>query len=236
MKLLALWSPPRCRSTAFWRMVAERRDFVAIHEPFCHLVNYGHSEVAKHIVHTEEQVIAQLSVAAQVRPVFFKDCTLYAYPAVLADATFLRRCIHTFLIRDPRDVIPSHYAMNPNVSRDEIGFSHLYTLYEAVRAATGNDPTILDADDLVARPDTVVRAWCARVGINHRPESLNWAPGDRPEWSDGGDWHSEVRISTGLRRGSRRYPETVMNNPTLATYLDHQLPYYDDLRRRRIRD
>jgi hypothetical protein len=217
-------------------MIAERGDFVAIYEPFCHLVSYGHSEVAGHIVHTEEQVIAQLSATAQVRPVFFKDCTPYAYPAVLADAAFLRRCVHTFLIRDPRDVIASHYAMKPGVLRDEIGFSHLYTLYEAVRAATGTDPVVLDADDLVARPGTVVRAWCARMGINHRPKSLNWAPGDRPEWSNRGDrdWHSEVRISTGLHCGSRRYPETVKNNPTLVTYLDHHLPYYEDLWRRRV--
>jgi hypothetical protein len=217
-------------------MMAERGDFVAIHEPFCHLANYGHSEVAGHIVHTEEQVIVQLSAAAQVRPVFFKDVTPYSYPAVLADATFLRRCVHTFLIRDPRDVIASHYAKNPGMTRDHIGFTHLYTLYEAVRTATGTDPVVLDADDLVARPETVLPAWCARMGINHRPKSLNWAPGDRPEWSDAGGWHSEVRISTGLHSGSRRYPDTVENNPTLATYLDHHLPYYNDLWRRRVLD
>jgi hypothetical protein len=39
--LLALWSPPRCRSTAFWRMLAERGDLAAFHEPFWQLADQG---------------------------------------------------------------------------------------------------------------------------------------------------------------------------------------------------
>jgi hypothetical protein len=32
--VLMLWSSPRSRSTAFFRMMAERGDFTAVHEPF----------------------------------------------------------------------------------------------------------------------------------------------------------------------------------------------------------
>lgn len=236
MTMLALWSPPRCRSTAFWRMVAERGDFVALHEPFCHLANFGQSKIAGHTVHTEDQVIAALSSIARVRPVFFKDCTPYAYRTVLADKAFLCRTVHTFLVRDPREVIASHYALNPGVTLDEIGFAHLHTLYETVRAATGTAATVLDANDLVTRPEKTVRAWCARVGIDYRPESLTWTPGDRPEWSDAGAWHGQVRASGGLRHATSTYQDTVENNSTLAAYLDYHLPYYEDLWRLRLQD
>lgn len=83
---------------------------------------------------------------------------------------------------------------------DEIGFARLYALYDAVRAATGTEPIVLDAADLVTQPEAVVRAWCARVGIDYRAESLTWAPGGRPEWSDTARWHADVATSAGLHR------------------------------------
>lgn len=118
---------------------------------------------------------------------------------------------------------------------DEIGFARLYALYDAVRAATGTEPIVLDAADLVTQPEAVVRAWCARVGIDYRAESLTWAPGGRPEWSDTARWHADVATSAGLHRATRTYHDTVDNHPVLAAYLDHHLPYYQDLRQRRLR-
>lgn len=235
MLMLALWSPPRCRSTAFWRMVTERGDFTAVHEPFYQLADRGSVEVAGRTVHTEDELIAALGALAQIRPVFFKETTEYVYPAVLADEAFLRRTTHTFLIRDPHEAIPSYYALDPEVTLEEIGFARLYTVYAAVRAATDAEPVVLDTDDLVTRPEAVVRAWCAQVGIDYRAESLTWTPGDRPEWSHTARWHVDVSRSTGLHCTTRSYPDTVHNNPILASYLDYHLPYYQDLRRRRLR-
>ncbi len=39
--ILMLWSSPRSRSTAFFRMMAERGDFTAVHEPFSYLAQFG---------------------------------------------------------------------------------------------------------------------------------------------------------------------------------------------------
>jgi len=164
--LLALWSPPRCRSTAFWRMVTERGDFATFHEPFVHLTEHGQVDLAGRTVRTEAELIAALSTVASTRPVFFKDTTDHVYPAVLADEAFLRRTTHTFLIRHSREAIPSHYAVHPRGTLEEIGFARLRALYDVVTAATGNQPVVVDAGDLVTRPEAVVRAWCARVGID----------------------------------------------------------------------
>src|SRR5690242_19337971 len=42
--LLMLWSAPRSRSTAFFRMMIERGDFTAVHEPFSYLAEFGYAE------------------------------------------------------------------------------------------------------------------------------------------------------------------------------------------------
>jgi hypothetical protein len=44
---LMLWRVPRSRSTAFFRMMAERGDFTVVHEPFSYLVMHGHTDVGR---------------------------------------------------------------------------------------------------------------------------------------------------------------------------------------------
>ena len=39
-----LWSAPRARSTAFFRMMIERGDFTGVHEPFSYLAEFGYAE------------------------------------------------------------------------------------------------------------------------------------------------------------------------------------------------
>jgi len=41
-----LWGTPRSRSTAFFRMMAERGDFTVVHEPFSYLAEFGYTDVA----------------------------------------------------------------------------------------------------------------------------------------------------------------------------------------------
>jgi hypothetical protein len=44
--LLMLWASPRSRSTAFFRMMAERGDFTMVHEPFSYLAEFGYASIA----------------------------------------------------------------------------------------------------------------------------------------------------------------------------------------------
>jgi len=45
MPVLALWSAPRARSTAFFRSMLARGDLLALHEPFEGLMYFGDTEV-----------------------------------------------------------------------------------------------------------------------------------------------------------------------------------------------
>ena len=231
-RLLVLWSAPRSRSTAFERMMAQRGDFDVLHEPFSHVADYGSTTVGGREVRSEPELLAALRTVPG--PTFLKDTTDFHYPAVLADAGFLRGATHTFLIRHPREAIASHYKLNPRLGRDEVGFAWLYEIFAAARAATGVVPVVIDSDDLVDRPAQTVQRYCERVGIPPRPEALSWQPGMAAGWQRSERWHRDTSGTTAFSPTRTEYESTVDNSPVLAGYLDHHLPYYERLREHRL--
>ncbi|MGW5271525.1 sulfotransferase-like domain-containing protein [Streptomyces sp. NPDC004044] len=233
--VLALWSAPRCRSTAFARMMTERNDRVVVHEPFSRVTDFGEVEVGDRVARSEQDVLAALGAIATERPVFFKDTTDFHYPALLADETFLAAATHTFIIRDPAEAIASHHALNPDLGRDGIGFARLYEIFTAVQAATGTTPVVIDSDDLLDRPAETVRAYCSATGIPFLPDALSWQPSMRPEWRSTSKWHQSTSETAGFTRGRSGGTEAVEADPTLRAYRDYHLPYYEKLRAVAIR-
>jgi hypothetical protein len=205
-----------------------------LHEPFSHVADFGSAAVGDRVVHSEAELIAALRELARRTPLFFKDTTDFHYPGVLADQAFLAEVTHTFLIRHPAETIASHFALNRNLGRDEIGFAWLADIYDAVARRTGAAPVVVDSDDLIANPEDTVQEYCRRVGIPFLSEALRWQPGMRDEWRKTRSWH-EATSRTGNFAATRpAYPETVRNNPVLASYLDYHLPYYRKLRAHRM--
>lgn len=230
MPVLALWSAPRCRSTAFARMMTERDDHVVVHEPFSRVVDFGEVEVGDRVARTEQDVLAALRAIAAEKPVFFKDTTDFHYPALLADEAFLSAATHTFIVRDPAEAIASHHALNPGLGRDEIGFARLHEIFTAVQDATGATPVVIDSDDLLDRPAETVRAYCSAGGIPFRPNALSWEPGMRTEWQTTSRWHQATSETSGFTRGTSDGAEAVAADPVLRAYRDYHLPYYEKLR------
>ncbi len=232
--IIALWSAPRSRSTAFFRIMLERGDLLALHEPFCNVTDHGETEVGDTVVHGHVELIRELRSHAGPRTVFFKDTTDNRYPAVLADTDFLAGARHTFLIRRPDEIARSFYAIDPGMCRADIGLESMYELYEAVLAAGGPHPVVLDSQELADRPAETMSAYCRHVGLPYRPEALQWQPGQRPEWHRTGEWHSDVAASSAVHTRVTRYAHTVANTPALAEFSAHHQPYYDRLYARRL--
>jgi hypothetical protein len=228
-RILALWSAPRSRSTAFERMMAERGDYRMLHEPFSHVINFGESDVDGDVARSEAELIPALWRLAAHGPLFFKDTTDFHYPRLLADTEFLAGPVHTFLIRDPAQAIASHYALHPGLQRDEIGFAWLAELYDAVAAATGRPPVVIDAADLVAAPELTVRAYCAAAGIPFVADALSWRPGVPPAWERTLRWHERASQSSGFVPTEPYRPEIIAANPVLAGYLEYHRPHYERL-------
>jgi Sulfotransferase domain len=234
-RLLALWSAPRSRSTAFLRMMVERGDYAVLHEPFSHLADFGAAAVGGQEVRTEAGLMAALVELSGQTPVFFKDTTDFRYPGLLGDAQFLRAATHTFLLRDPAQAIASHFALNPGLERDDVGFARLSEIYDAVAQATGRPPVVLSSDDLMADPEPLVRAYCQAVGLPPRAEALTWQPGMLAQWQRTSRWHEATSRTAGFAAAPTAYARTVDNDPVLAAYLDYHLPFFRRLHDHRLR-
>jgi hypothetical protein len=227
---------PRSRSTAFFRMMAERGDFTVLHEPFSNRAEFGKVEVADKEPHNEADLIAAIRTLATKSPVFFKDTTDERYPGLLDDEDFLGRdAVHTFLIRHPAETIASYHALNPDVGLHQIGAAHLHEIHAQVTRLQGMTPIVIDAADIITDPEDTVRAYCAALAIPFLPQSLHWNAGDRNEWSATARWHIEASTSNGFTAASRSHGLDVAAHPVLSGYLDHHLPYYEELNAHRLR-
>jgi hypothetical protein len=230
-----LWSAPRSRSTAFFRMMAERGDFTMVHEPFSYLAEFGQINIAGERVTSAAGLISVLTSLGRDGRVFAKETTGRHYPEVLTDRQFLATgARHAFLIRHPRETIASYRALDPRADLHKIGFESQYEIFAEVCRLTCRAPAVIDAEDLVTRPAAIIGAYCAQVGIDFRPGALTWQPSDRPEWQPSRRWHADAAASTGFARTAARPVTDPGQDPVLSGYLRHHLPFYEKLHARRL--
>jgi hypothetical protein len=225
--LLFLWSPPRSLSTAFLRMMIERGDHEVIHEPFSSIVVQGHATIGEQTATRQDELLDLLVEHARDKRVFVKETTEYDY-LDNGGARIPEVGRHTFIVRDPRAAIASHYAMNPEMTCAEVGYEHQAEI--ARRAYADGRPIVVEAESLVADPAGTVADYCARVGIPFLAEALSWAPEDHRAWNRTRQWHRDAAASSGFRAPHHEYAHTVDNTPLLAEFYAYQLPHYEFLR------
>ncbi|MEU5869364.1 sulfotransferase family protein [Nonomuraea sp. NPDC047529] len=232
--LVAMWAHSRSASTAFLRMMIERGDVAVLHEPFLALTEEGSLALpspdgGRVTARSEKDLLARLAELARARPVFVKEVLDYEYPHLFKHPEDLAGIAHTFIVRDPRPTIASHYAIKPAVTCDEIGYERLFRLHELVREATGRRPLVIRTERLIREPAAVVEEFCAYTGLPFLPGSLTWAAGDRPEWGRTRRWHLDASGSAGFEDRHNVYTATVDNHPALRAFYDHHLPFYQRL-------
>lgn len=240
--ILALWATPRSTSTAFEWMMRQRGDFVCHHEPFNELYYYGEDRRSDRDASVPAKpglnyanVWAGLQRQAGDGAVFLKD---FAYSVEhMADDAFLESFNHSFLIRDPKKVIPALHHHWPDFSLEEVGFSSLKRFHDRVADKLGKAPPIITSDDLIHHPDATTEAYCAAVGIPFLADALTWDAGERKEvswYGEGtGPWHDSLRQSTGIKPQKSKYPP-IEDNPELMRIYDACMPDYLALYEQRL--
>ena len=236
MPVLALWSAPRARSTAFFRSMLERGDIIAAHEPFSDLFSLGETDTSDGGAFTSvPSFITWLAEAAGDRTVFVKDTPDRRHRPLFDDEWFRTEIRHAFLIRRPEEIAASFRAVEPAMTMDSIGLEVLWDLFNAVAGSgAAHPPVVIDADDLVASPAGTIAAYCAAVGLPFLPEALSWQPGDRAEWRRSARWHRDVSATTGFVRLATEHAETVETSAELARFAAHHRSFYERLRAHRL--
>jgi hypothetical protein len=231
---VALWAVPRAASTAFERMVIERGDHTVFDEPFSEHYYFGPDKVSPRYAEVRPEagpgaILERLEAAARRGPVFVKDMAYHV--AGVASPAFAGRFTNTFLIRDPARSVASLARMWPDFTDEETGYAALAALVGHAEAA-GQDPVIIDSDDLCRSPEAVIAAWCRRVGIDFLPRALTWAPGMQEEWRLWPEWYGATSRSTGFVPPTG--PPPPLGGDRVAAAYERCRPVYEALRARRL--
>lgn len=241
-KILALWSTPRSRSTAFMFMMRQRGDFECFLEPFESSAYRSEDRLFDRLAHEPARaeynfatILRALVEASERLQLFIKDHAYYIEH--LADAQFIGHFQHSFLIRDPAQALPSYFHKWPDLTYPETGYEAQLRLYEKVLEATGRAPPLIDAGDLVRDPAGVIRAYCAALGIPFIESALNWQPpaqnaGAGP-W-DGGPWHQSLSTSRGFEASAQAHYPDVHDNARMEEFFERCRPAYRQLHAQRL--
>ncbi len=242
--ILALWAVPRSTSTAFEWMMRQRGDMQCFHEPYGEAWYQGEDPLWPRLTAdskrtpglTLDSVTETLKAAASKGPVFSKDFPHYIEQ--IWDHGLLSMFTHSFLIRDPAKTITSMYHRWPDFHEKEVGFPEQRQLFDRVADRLGSAPPVIDSDDMLENPASLVEAWCAAVGIPFIESALRWEPGARDEvsWWDGGSFHANLRDSDGLKAQARSQYVAIDDMPDrVKSVYEKMMPHYQHLHQYRLR-
>jgi hypothetical protein len=158
----------------------------------------------------------------------------HCFEPLVADEAILTQLTNTFLIRDPAKTIASYFAMNPDVTLDEIGLMQISRVFDKVAEISGEVPIVVDADDLEDDPDGIMKAYCHRLGLPFIPEAMTWDPGHKTEWEIWKDWHKDAAQSTGIQKSMETFKVTIDTSDHLKDFYDQLWPFYEHMHAHRI--
>lgn len=238
-KIIALWAIPRSVSTAFERMMMQRGDLKVLHEPFSESFYFSADAPSDRYTDVSEKprkdfrlVLDQIFKIAQTRPVFFKDMAYHMNGR--AEREILVHLESTFIIRDPAQALPSLHHLWPDFSLEETGYEQQYRLFKKVSAIKDAPPVVVDAKDLIGRPERCVRAYCEAVGLAFMPEALEWESGERKEWKLWRKWHKDAAKSRGFERRRNSQYLSIEEDERLSRAYEICRPFYEEMYRNRL--
>lgn len=228
---ICLWSGPRNVSTALMYSFAQRQDVRVVDEPL-----YGHYLRVSGADHPGRQEIIDAmncdgaavmrdllqQSQKQSRVLFIKNM---AHHLQSLDLGFLRETRSVFLVRDPREMLPSLTIQLPQATLSDTGLRRQWELFREMLHA-GDNPAILDARELLLNPESVLRQLCMHLDLEFDAGMLAWEAGARVEdgvWAP--HWYHAVHQSTGFSS----YQAKTEFPGHLQALLDECLPWYEKL-------
>jgi hypothetical protein len=96
-------------------------------------------------------------------------------------------------------MIASYLRKRDSASFESFGLDRQAQFFEREADRLGRAPPVIDANDVLANPETVLAKLCASLGIAWDSAMLSWAPGRRATdgpWAP--HWYGAVEKSTGF--------------------------------------
>jgi hypothetical protein len=237
-KPICMWSGPRNVSTALMYSFAQLPGLRVVDEPL-----YGHylrvsgaehpggQEVMDSMDCDGNAVINDLMLRQAADPSSVLFIKHMAHHLVDLDLSFLATTRNIFLIRDPREMLPSLTVQLPHATLVDTGLKRQWDLYSDL-TKSGQKPVVLDSRELLLDPASVIRALCDELELDFRNEMLTWEAGARKEdgvWAP--HWYHAVHKSTGF---APYLPKSGFPDD-LQWLLDECSPFYEKLFKHALR-
>jgi hypothetical protein len=233
-----MWSGPRNLSTAMMRSFGNRADTFVSDEPYYGA--YLRQTGAEHPM--RDEVIASMdcdwhSVARTLSgpspgTIWYQKHMWHHMTGPIGYDDFAG-FTHAFLIRDPARMIASYLRARESAVFEDFGLERQAEFFERETDRLGFAPPVVDAGDLLADPEGVLKGLCGRLGIPFEAAMLHWPPGRRETdgiWAS--HWYRAVEASTGFAPTESLPVEMDDSGARLA---ERCAPYYERLRVHRIR-
>jgi hypothetical protein len=268
-KLICLWTVPRSCSTAFERSVMNRTDMEYVHhEPLSIPYYWGPKEKRGSKRYADEperesfeekleEMKKSKEEAGNGQHVFSKDMAYYLTgPDGTVDEKLLEKVVdeidvHTFLIKNPIRQVPSLHRMSTEETETigwsefdpkEVGYREMKVLMDAVQKKEGKVPVIVDADELLEDPSTVLESYCSAIGLPFEEERmLSWDSTDpeiQKKFRDWKGWHDHAIQSTGwgkANNGKRKKPLTPEAQEEVDEAIAAVQPIYQEMYEKRLK-
>lgn len=185
----------------------------------------GGDEVVAAMNCNGDEVISEIMTAAQQQANTRFFVKHMAHHLVDLDMGFIDKCRNVFLIRDPREMLPSLTIQIPQATLVDTGLKRQWELLEDLQNL-GQPFVVLDSRELLVNPPAVLVELCAQLELTFQPEMLQWPAGPRSEdgvWAK--HWYHAVHESTGFAeyRAKTEFPDE------LGPLLEECLPWYDKI-------
>jgi len=226
-----LWSGPRNVSTALMYAFAQRSDTRVVDEPlYAHYLRYtgaqhpGRDEILAAMDNDGARVVREVILGSCDRSVLFVKNM--GHHLVNLDWDFLHKVSTVFLIRDPKEMLPSLINQVPSPTLADTALKRQVEILEHLSQA-GLSPAVLDSRELLMDPRGVLLQLCEHLGLDFEEGMLRWPAEARPEdgvWAP--HWYHVIHTTTGF---APYKPKTAPFPSFLEPLLEECKPYYDRL-------
>lgn len=235
---IAVWSGPRSLAAPLMRSFSQLPGCVVRDEPLyaAFLARTGADHPMRDRILAEGEPELDRAIAACLAPaegatiIYQKHMTHHLPEGVDLDWTDALR--NVFLIRAPERVLASYLAKRELPELWELGLHQQAEMFERASEIDGRPCPVIDAEDLRAEPERILRSLCASVGVAFDPAMLRWTPGRRPTdgvW--GAFWYDALEASTGFEAPEGPAPDLPEEAAEMA---EAARPAYELLRAHRL--
>jgi hypothetical protein len=238
MTILAMWSGPRNISTAMMYAFGNRADCEAWDEPFYGfaLKTQGHDhpmrdEIIAAMECDWDKLVTKCTTPSSKPLLYQKHMTHHMLRGF--DRSFAKQLTNAFLIRDPARVLASYAQKWADVDLNAIGYVQQAEIFDMVANHLGHAPPVIDSDDVLADPKSMLTKLCKACGISFDEAMLHWPKGPKPfdgVWAP--HWYNAAWTSEGFAKP--KATDVALSGP-LAKIADEALPYYEKLKQHAIR-